>query len=88
MIAIHPSPYRGLGEGYESFQWEYVKDYVIPFLTLLDRRYVLDLAIINTGTLPKPDQNIQIKIKGKKADYYTSEVITNQRDKKIKDLGI
>lgn len=78
VIAIHPARYRGLGEGQESFQWEDVKDYVIPFLTLLDRRYVLNLQG-HGGTLRKPDQNIQIKIKGKETGYYTVEDIVDER---------
>ena len=64
--------------GKESIQWDAVSDYVIPFLTLLDRRYVLDLQG-HGGTLRKPDQNIQIKIKGKETGYYTIEDIIEEK---------
>ena len=64
--------------GSESIQWSEVSDYVIPFLTLLERRYELDLQG-HGGTLRKPDQNIQIKTFGKEVGYYTIEDIVEEK---------
>ena len=73
-VVVSIGPIRSV----ESMQWSDMSDYVIPFLTLLDRRYVLDFQG-HGGPLRKPDQNIQIKIKGKETGYYTVEDIIEEK---------
>lgn len=73
-VVVSIGPMRGV----ESMQWDDMSDHVIPFLTLLARRYDLDLQG-HGGILRKSDQNIQIKIKGKEVGYYTIEDIIEEK---------
>ena len=78
-VVVSIGPMRGV----ESMQWDDISDHFIPFLTLLDRRYDLDLqghgGLLMARRNQKPRQNIQIKIKGKETAYYTIDDIVQEK---------